>query len=267
MRENPPRQTPMRRKLIGRRLRMRRIQAGVAMRHPEIIDILGSTRTLQRLENGESTRLKYPAIGALCDLYKVPAEEKFELQRLWRLGPDANWTQPRGRSIFGFDAYRELARQASAVYQYESTFVPGPLQTERTMRMLFSRNPALSAEDIDQGARSRLRGQRSFWRSDGDCEFNFLLSEAVLRSGCDAAQLDRLREADSLDYATVRYLPFERAGVVAVHPVPTALLPVCRRPRHRLRRRPRRLPILRGARVRAALPHEPRFSGRPGKVN
>jgi hypothetical protein len=193
------------------------------MRHPEIIDILGSTRTLQRLENGESTRLKYPAIGALCDLYKVPAEEKFELQRLWRLGPDANWTQPRGRSIFGFDAYRELARQASAVYQYESTFVPGPLQTERTMRMLFSRNPALSAEDIDQGARSRLRGQRSFWRSDGDCEFNFLLSEAVLRSGCDAAQLDRLREADSLDYATVRYLPFE-SGPASLLYIPFRLL-------------------------------------------
>jgi hypothetical protein len=202
---------------------MRRIQGGIAMRHAEIIDILGSTRTLQRLENGESTRLKYPSIGALCDLYKVPAEEKFELQRLWRLGPDANWTQPRGRSIFGFDAYRELARQASTVYQYESTFVPGPLQTERTMRMLFSRNPALSAEDIDAGARSRLRGQRSFWESNGDCEFHFLLGEAVLRSGCDAAQLDRLREADSLDYATVRYLPFE-SGPASLLYIPFSLL-------------------------------------------
>lgn len=193
------------------------------MRHPEIIDILGSTRTLQRLEIGEATRIKYPAIGALCDLYRVPAEEKFELQRLWRLGPASNWTQPRGRSIFGFDAYRELARQASAIYQYESTFVPGPLQTERTMRMLFSRNPALSEQDIDQGAKSRLRGQRSFWESSGGCEFNFLLGEAVLRSGCDTEQLDRLREADSLDYATVRYLPFE-SGPPSLLYIPFRLL-------------------------------------------
>jgi hypothetical protein len=193
------------------------------MRHPEITAMVGSTRSLQRLEGGEPTGLTFPVIGSLCDLYQVPPEEKFELQRLWRLGPDTNWTQPRGRSVFGYEAYRELELQAKTVYQYESTFVPGKLQTENTMRKLFSRNPNLSEAEIDDGAANRLEAQRPFWEESGDRRFSFLLGEAVLRSGCDGEQLDRLVEADLLDHATVRYIPFE-SGPAPLLMVPFTLL-------------------------------------------
>jgi hypothetical protein len=198
----------MRRKLIGRRLRMRRKQAGLPMRDPEIIARIGSTRSLQRLEDGESTGLTFPVIGSLCDLYKVPAEEKFELQRLWRLGPDTNWTQPRGRSVFGYHAYRELEVHASRVCEYESTFVPGHLQTERYIRQMFARNPELDEETIETETKRRLRAQVPFWQDNPGQTYRFLVSEAVLRYGCDPAQLDRLVEADSLDHASVKYIPF-----------------------------------------------------------
>jgi hypothetical protein len=178
------------------------------MRHPEITAMVGSTRSLQRLEGGEPTGLTFPVIGSLCDLYQVPPEEKFELQRLWRLGPDTNWTQPRGRSVFGYDAYRELELQASVVSRYEHTFVPGPLQTDRTMRMLFSRNPELDGAGIELAIEKRKRAQRFFWEENAGRRFYFLVSEAALRFGCDIEQINRLAEADSLDYATVRYLPF-----------------------------------------------------------
>jgi transcriptional regulator with XRE-family HTH domain len=208
MATNPPRQTSMRRKLIGRRLRMRRLETGLPMRHAGITAIVGSTRSLQRLENGEATGLTYPIIGALCDLYKVPAEEKFELQRLWELREAMTWTQPRGRSVFGYDAYQELELHASAIFQYETVFVPGQLQTEATMRMLYSRNPDLSEADIEREVEKRKRGQEPFWRENTGRRFHFFLGEAVLRSGCDAAQIERLIEADELDHATVKYLPF-----------------------------------------------------------
>jgi hypothetical protein len=178
------------------------------MRHPEITAIVGSTRSLQRLENGEATGLTFPIIGSLCDLYEVPPEEKFELQRLWRLGPATTWTQPRGRSVFGYDAYRELELHAKTVYQYEVTFVPGPLQTERYMRTLFSRNPNFSEEDIERHVARRQRAQAGFWQKKGGRTFHFLMSEAALRSGCDTQQIERLVEADSLDYASVKYYPF-----------------------------------------------------------
>ncbi len=199
----------MRRKLIGRKLKVARLAATkpLPLRHPDIVDAVGSTRTAQRLEDGEATLLTYPVIGTLCDLYGISAEEKFELQRLWRLGGATTWTQPRGRSVFGFDAFRELQSHASVVHQYESTFVPGQIQSESHMRMLFGSNPTLSAAEAEEEVQIRLRGQQSFWEGTHP-NHHFLMSEAVLRFGCDAEQINRLIEADSLDHATVRYLPF-----------------------------------------------------------
>jgi hypothetical protein len=178
------------------------------MRNPEIIARVGSTRSLQRLEGGEPTGLTFPIIGSLCDLYKVRPEEKFELQRLWRLGSAANWTQPRGRSVFGYEAYRELVLQSNFVFRYEHTLVPGMLQTERTMRMLFSKNPELDEPGIEKAIEKRTLAQDIFWKGDSERQFRFLMSEAALRAGCDAEQIDRLVEADTLAHATVRYLPF-----------------------------------------------------------
>lgn len=192
------------------------------MRHPDIVDAVGSTRTMQRLEDGEGTQLTYPVIGTLCDLYGMPAEEKFELQRLWRLGPATTWTQPRERSVFGFDAFRELELHASAVYRYESTYIPGHLQTEHHMRRLFAKNPDFNTEDIDRWVQDRMTWQRPFWEDDGRRSY-FLLSEAALRIGCDAEQLERLTEADSQDHMTVKYLPFSSGSPSNLH-VPFVLL-------------------------------------------
>jgi hypothetical protein len=161
------------------------------------------------LEEGEASGLTFPVIGSLCDLYKVEPEEKFELQRLWRLGPATNWTQPRGRSVFGYDAYRELELHASHVCKYESTFVPGHLQDERYIRAMFARNPELDEESIENETQNRLRAQGPFWQDDPGRPYRFLMSEAVLRYGCDAAQLGRLIDADSLEHTTVKYIPFE----------------------------------------------------------
>jgi transcriptional regulator with XRE-family HTH domain len=212
----------MRRKLIGRRLKIARKKAGLALRNPEITARTGSTRTAQRLEDGEATTLSFPVIGSLCDLYGMPKEEKFELERLWRLGPATTWTQPRGRGLFGFNAFHELQLHASAVYKYESTFVPGLLQSESHMRMLFARNPDLTEVEAEEEVQTRLRNQQLFWNGNAP-EHHFLVSEAVLRFGCDPEQINRLIDADDLDHATVRYLPFAGGPPSLMH-LPFTLL-------------------------------------------
>lgn len=188
---------------------MKREEAGLPMRHERITAIVGSTRSLQRLEGGEATGLTYPVIGALCDLYKVPADEKFELQRLWELREATTWMQPWGRGPFGYNAYRELELQASEVYQFEANFVPGKLQTERYTRRIFSTNPDLDELGIETEVDRRLKGQEPFWQGGGGRTFKFLVSEAAIRFAGDKEQLDKLIAADDLPYATVRYLPFE----------------------------------------------------------
>lgn len=190
---------------------MKREEAGLPMRHERITAIVGSTRSLQRLEGGEATGLTYPVIGALCDLYKVPADEKFELQRLWELREATTWMQPWGRGPFGYNAYRELELQASEVYQFEANFVPGKLQTERYTRRIFSTNPDLDELGIETEVDRRLKGQEPFWQGGGGRTFMFLVSEAAIRFAGDQEQLDKLIAADDLPYASVRYLPFENA--------------------------------------------------------
>jgi hypothetical protein len=49
------------------------------------------------------------------------------------------------------------------------------------------------------------------------------MSEAVLRMGCDAEQVSRLVEADELDHATVRHLPFSSGPPLLLH-LPFTLL-------------------------------------------
>ena len=44
------------------------------------------------------------------------------------------------------------------VRQFEMNFVPGHLQTERTMRMLFARNPDFDEDEMDS-CLPRLRAQ------------------------------------------------------------------------------------------------------------
>lgn len=222
MRNDATRQTPMRRKLIGRKLKIARKQAGYSLRHPEVTARAGSTRTVQRLEDGEATTLSFPVIGSMCDLYGMPKEEKFELERLWRLGPATTWTQPRGRGLFGFSAFHELQLHASTVHQYESTFVPGQLQSESHMRMLFGSNPDLSDADVEREVQARLRNQQPFWQGN-EPTHHFLMSEAVLRMGCDAEQVARLIEADTLDHAVVQFLPFSSGPPQLLH-LPFTLL-------------------------------------------
>ncbi|GAA2153472.1 MULTISPECIES: helix-turn-helix domain-containing protein [Glycomyces] len=202
---------------------MKREQAGLPMRHERITAIVGSTRSLQRLEGGEATGLTYPVIGALCDLYKIPAEEKFELQRLWELREGTTWSQPWGKGPFGYNAYQELELEACEVFRFETTYVPGKLQTERYARRVFSGNPGLDEAGVDRQVDLRLKGQQSFWGGGGGRTYKFLISEAVVRFAGDEEQIDRLIAADALPYATVNYLPFEY-GPSPLLNVPFAML-------------------------------------------
>jgi hypothetical protein len=212
------RQTPMRRKLIGRRLKFAREQANIPLRHSGIISRVGSTRTAQRLEAGEATQLTFPVIGSLCDLYGIPEEEKFELERLWDLGPSTTWIQQRKSRPLGFSAFFELEIQSNAVVGYESNYVPGWMQTANYMRRLFRSNSDLSRGAIKNSIDQRTARQPYFWEAKNRT-YDVLLSETVLRSGCDRAQINRIMEASELDHVTIKYLP------LGPPPPPTLLLP------------------------------------------
>ncbi|WP_143014788.1 helix-turn-helix domain-containing protein [Glycomyces harbinensis] len=196
------------RRQIGRELAAQRELAGLNVTDPEAAAIVGSTRTLRRLEEGRSTRLTFAIIGRLAEHYGAPQQVRFELERIWRFVNDKIWAQTSlAIANSGWDAYLEFERLAVGLRKFETMFVPGEMQTERTMRRLFERGD-VAPERIPVLIEDRLARQEALLGRLESIKLEYLLTETVLRCGCDDEQLNRMLEIDEHPNVTIKYLPF-----------------------------------------------------------
>ncbi|MQM28990.1 helix-turn-helix domain-containing protein [Glycomyces albidus] len=199
------------RRIVGRALGQHREEAGKSTNDPEACAIVGSSRSLKRVEQGVRTRVNFSQIGRLCDYYGAPAQVKYELERLWRLADAKIWAQPsHAIANSGWDSYLEFERMVVGLHQYESLVPPGLAQTERFMRRQFERSGE-DRERIPSLIEERLHRQEEFESRLGDIVWRALLSEAVLHNGCDDDQLRRLLELDEHENVSIKYLPFSGA--------------------------------------------------------
>ncbi|GAA1680617.1 hypothetical protein GCM10009830_29590 [Glycomyces endophyticus] len=194
--------------IVGRGLRKHRDRAGKSTNDPEACAIVGSSRSLKRVEQGIRTRVNFSQIGRLCDYYGAPPQVKYEMERLWRLADAKIWAQTsHAVANSGWDSYLEFERMAVGLQQYESQFPPGLAQTERFMQRLFEKG----GEDpgrIPSLIEERLHRQGEFVARLGTTVWTILLSEAALHNGCDGEQINRMLELDEHENVTFKYLPF-----------------------------------------------------------
>jgi hypothetical protein len=196
------------RRQVGRELKAQRELAGMNATDPEAAAIVGSTRTLGRLEAGKPTRLTFAVVGRLAEYYGAPSKIRFELERIWRFVNDKIWAQPsHAVNNSGWDAYLEFERLAAGLDKFETMFVPGPLQHDAYTRMVFKRS-GVAPKDIPGRIEDRLDRQTSLVGKLESIRLRFLLSEAVLHSGCDKAQFTRMLEFDEHPNVTIKYVPF-----------------------------------------------------------
>ncbi|THV41102.1 helix-turn-helix domain-containing protein [Glycomyces buryatensis] len=174
---------------------------------PEAAAIAGSTRTLRRLEEGQPTRLTFAVIGRLAEHYGAPRQIRYELERIWRFVNDAMWAQPsHAVENSGWDAYLEFERLAVGLDKFETMFVPGALQKEAYIREVFKR-VGIEEHRLPNLVADRLNRQTDLMRRLDSIRLRFLISEAVLRSGCDQEQLTHMLELDEHPNVTIKYLP------------------------------------------------------------
>jgi hypothetical protein len=198
------------RRQVGRELEAQRELAGLKATDVEAAAIAGSTRTLRRLEEGKPTRLTFAVIGRLAEHYGAPRQTRFELERIWRFVNDDMWAQPsHAVENSGWDVYLEFERLAVGLDKFETMFVPGPLQTEAYSRMVFERS-GVEQSDIPGQIQDRQDRQTTLM---GKLELDtmrlrFLLSEGVLRSGCDDEQLLQMLHLNEHPNVNIKYLPF-----------------------------------------------------------
>jgi Domain of unknown function (DUF5753) len=121
---------------------------------------------------------------------------------------------------FGFSTYIGLEADATFIYSYNTTIVPGLLQTEDYARVVVKPGipPGYASQWVEEQVTVRLRRQRIL-SQDFPARLHALMDEAALRRAIGSpavmkAQLDHILDQSRLPNITVQVIPY-RAGVYA----------------------------------------------------
>lgn len=208
------------RNALGQRLRELRRQANLTGR--QLAESLSwPASKISKLENGRqtptdddirawtrTTNSEAEAEALLASLHTLEVQHA-EWQRQIKMG-----LRPHQQEIAELDAKTRLFRA------FESTFIPGLLQTAEYARYRFAQSITVFKvkNDIDEAVQARVRRQEILYRPDK--RFHFVLTEAALRYRlCPPeimlGQLDRLVSFSALPNVRLGIIGFETAYVVA----------------------------------------------------
>lgn len=197
-------------------LRALRTQAGLSVR--ETARQLGwPASKLSRIETAQQmpTALDLDAIAAVTS----PDDPEVALDLRKRLDAavyrQTNFNSRTSDGHVGIqEDYNELVAKAKRIVFFEVAYVPGVVQTPAYMRRVFEESRRLhgSKDDVDQAIATRLR--RAEYVYDPDRQFEFLLTEAVVRfvlpDSVDVMrdQLERLISLSRLPNVRLGIIPF-----------------------------------------------------------
>lgn len=182
-------------------------------------ELLCSPSKVSRMETGQRGATARD-IRDLCQIYGVTdPEQRNRLSRLAAQGKRQGWWQ--GYELDYFATYVGLEEEATALSYYQSSVVPGLLQSRGYARAIHeSVVPPLSAERIDQLIEVRLTRQKLLTRTP-PLQLTVILDEATLHRQVGGPvvmkeQLERLAEIATLPNVTIRVIPFTAGAHAAL---------------------------------------------------
>ncbi|MBF6437872.1 helix-turn-helix domain-containing protein [Nocardia cyriacigeorgica] len=206
------------RRQLGRYLRDLRTQTGMTI--PEVAKLIErSPSTLQRLEKGESGRIRMVDIRELC---KVLDADETMTAALLGLAQQANvksWWHEYGNLIPNdFDVYLGLESSATQLNSYSPDAVIGLLQHPDYARVLIRAvHPAIDTEELDLRIHLKLRRQTLITRKHKPARLEVVLGEATLRRVVGSGkvmsrQLKHLADIGTAPNLSIKVLPY-KAGI------------------------------------------------------
>ena len=172
--------------------------------------LMCSSSKVSRMETGHGVATPRD-IRDLCDLYEVT--EKAQRDRMMRLAHESRqqgWWQSYD---LDFGAYVGLEADAIAIRRYQSTIIPGLLQTRDYARAVHEVViPALDEERVNKLVEVRMIRQQLL-TSNPALRFWVVLDEAVLHRAVGGSlvmseQLDQLTKVTNLPNVTVQVIPY-----------------------------------------------------------
>ena len=205
----------VRRRELGALLRTLRLEKGLTVEQAAE-RLMVSMSKLSRIETGHGAATLRD-IRDLCDLYEVTDEaERERMMQLAREGKRQGWWQSYELT---YATYVGLEAEAVAIRDYQSSVVPGLLQTADYARAGHeAAMPRLSPDQIEMQIEAKLTRQGLLTQRDPP-SFEAVLDEATLHRVAGgpevmAAQLAHLIEASRLPNVTIQVIPF----AVGSHP-------------------------------------------------
>lgn len=188
--------------------------------------------TVARWLAGGKRKLRAHEIRGLCDAYGVDEDTKNQLVRLAQEAGSRGVTQRLSWfATYQFGMFLDLERDARRVVTFESTVVPGLLQTAGYARAVISAGApgaGLNEDDVNERVQLRLERQ-TVLRGERPAELLAILDEAVIRrpiADPDAmrAQLAHLLAASEWPNITIQVIPFSAGPHAAAATGPFVLL-------------------------------------------
>jgi transcriptional regulator with XRE-family HTH domain len=176
---------------LGKELRRLREARGWTL--AEAIEVLGNKATkLSRLENGQSS-VRPLDVRILCEaLGATPEETAWAEDTARHCNQRGRWSGYRSIYYKNFRMAVDLEQDAAVINQYQTEMIPGLLQTEDYMRVVFAADP-YSSEKIDEGVKARMERQQVLSKPDAP-QVGFVMSESALvrMVGDDVVMRDQL---------------------------------------------------------------------------
>ncbi len=193
---------------------LRDLREAAGLTQEEVSERTGKDRsTLYRLENAQQ-RPQRSTLIQLLDLYQVTDPRRGELLTVLKEAGQRGWMRPfRSELPEAYSDYIAFEDEAHSIWNYESLFIPGLLQTEAYARaQLRGTWPAATEADIENRVAARMERQPVLVK-DGAPALWAIMDEAALRRlvggpGVIREQAARLLEARSLPNVTIQVLPF-----------------------------------------------------------
>ncbi len=198
--------------MLGRQLRELRIKSGVSAEAArKALDV--GKQTLWRMETGQSVRLYPLFIERLCKLYKASDEQTAILLDLVEETKHTEWWYHYDDAIpKGFSHYVGLEAAARRVFSYQTTLLPGLLQTNEYRRaLIWVDYPTMPGPEVERRIEVFTRRKARLDSDSDPLSLNVIIDESALRRpiggrsvmGDQVAHLARVSEHSNISVLVV----------------------------------------------------------------
>ncbi len=208
------RQTPtVRLRRLAAELRSLRATSGLT--RETVVERTGiNAATLYRIEHGR-VRPQTRTLRTLLDLYGAGEDQQAELVALLRDARQRGWLHAFQSELpEHYTTYIGFEGEAHSVWNYESLFVPGLLQTEDYARAVIRGGlPYASRDEVERRVEVRMERQ-AVLRNDNPLNLWSIVDEAALRRQVGGpevmqGQFQYLMELSDLPHVTFQVIPFD----------------------------------------------------------